>query len=183
MSAAAELPTATLTGQEFLSDFRSAIDIAEEIGQFESWVLAGRALGNIVSCIKNNPTAAEQLSVGGLSSLLSSRNEKLRIEELVSTYEDLNLNRYLGQTVSVSSETRGRILTYSPANSWTGETHLPRMSARPKNRKEDISSIIPARKVFRIGEDRPMGLFRPFWEVQPFDANTGEPKVELRFEQ
>jgi hypothetical protein len=66
MAAESEVLTGNLSGDAFLKDFKRATEMADAVGLFESWVIAGSARNDLVEQVRQNPVVAEeQLAVGG----------------------------------------------------------------------------------------------------------------------
>jgi hypothetical protein len=172
-----------LSGTAFLDDFQVATRMAASVDTFESWVLAGEPRKDLIEQIKHDPLLAdERLAIGGLAALLTSKEEKDRIQDLVEEARRLDISRFLGYKAIVTAHKRGsgsirRAPVYMPN---TGMIYGPGQRSRRKSVSAKLTSLSPATKSFRIGEYRSRLLHTTaFWEVSPFDKETGEPIVDL----
>jgi hypothetical protein len=188
MAANAETLTGDLSGEAFLRDFKTATEMARAVDFFESWILAGNAKTSLVEQVKQNPVIAEeQLSVGGLASLLAAKEEQERMEELVEEARRLNIVRFLGYKATVTQLERGsgaiRKVPVSNTIATGSIYNLPGTPSIKRSATQKLTSISPATESFRIGEYRSRILhFTAFWDVHPFDNDTGEAIIDVAFQ-
>src|SRR6266404_3707733 len=104
MAHSADVLGGDLSGEVFLRDFKAATEMSKSVDFFESWILAGDARASVVERIKENPAIADnELSVGGLATLLGSTEEQERMEELVEEARKLDITRFLGYKATVTA--------------------------------------------------------------------------------
>ena len=152
--------------------------------------MAGSAGRNLIEQIKRNPVVAEgQLATDGLASLLSSREEQEHIQELVEQSRLLDINRYLGYKAIVTQHNRGsgaiRKVSVSNPIATGAMYNLPGAPMIKRSAEQNLTSINPSRESFRIGEYRSLAVpwrMTAFWEVYPFDEESGESVVDLELQ-
>lgn len=173
---------AVFRGQGMLVDFKTAVDIAEEINNFESWLIAGDEQSDFVFQVANRPLYAEEsLATNGLARLLDSGEEKTRMGEILEETKELDMQKYIGQRATFKAEDRS-IIKMDKGNAVHGNPWVESILGNRKKKTADITSFRPAAGLICIGEGRggkynPTVIGKGFWKVYPFDPDTGRQKV------
>jgi hypothetical protein len=181
------LPAQT-RGDQLLSGFKTATEIAAEIGNFESWAIELPYRSPIVEAVQNNPPEADRvMSANKLQGLLLSESEQERMRDLVDTSRELKLAQFIGAEITARTTERGQIRQYRSPNSYhpLDEDSYILTSRRPKKVSAKIASLHPARGVIRVASaimnygKHSSIVGGIYYDVSPFDAETGERVADI----
>lgn len=170
-----------LDGEQLLSSFRQAVEIADEIGEFESWPIQAPYRNSLVEAIQDNPTLAEsKVAACGLDKLLLDRAERERLSALTENYRGLDLGRFIGVEAKIKAESKDSIRAYETERYWL-----------TKKTAAQIASLHPSKRFIRLAhgvlpfggpdgqsvQSFAIGRFR--WDVYPFSEETDDPVVSI----
>lgn len=177
-------PHVELTGQALIRDFRVAMDISGEIGKFESWALdpsAGVEREVAISAAQSLLNLPSVLPTESLDMLLSSDEERAKMDEIIEQSREINLERFIGQEAVFRTDVAGTIKRFVWAGSYDRKgTMVPSGSPLPNPLMSDITSLLPAEGIIRIGENHNRTIDRRYSDIRPFDPTTGDQVVEVK---
>lgn len=104
------------------------------------------------------------------------------MEALVEQSRLINLQRFIGQEAVFKTDSRGAIQRFKWASSYVGREGRMVRSGAPKLKTvmSNITELLPAAGIIRIGDNNNPTLDRRYSDVRPFDNKTGQQVVQIR---